>query len=191
MRFAGPSSLWYNWVMRVKPIVFFVIVASVIVFLMLRDNTGGPIRIGQIAPDFSVKDSTGKLVHFADFRGKFVLVNFWYSDCAPCEQEMPDLQTITNTFKNRKFEILPISVDVKQDDIKEFYVKHNLTMPWYWDPGRQVYSKFHATGYPETFLIDHNGHILKKYVGQISVQIIPTIESYIREQETAEQASAR
>src|SRR5215510_1163002 len=114
--------------MRLKPVLFFLIVGGLVVFLMLRDNSGGPLRIGQVAPDFSVKDSNGNLIRFADYRGKFVVVNFWYSDCAPCEQEMPDLQTITNTFKDRKFQILPISVDIKQDDIKKFYARHNLTM---------------------------------------------------------------
>ena len=179
--------------MRLKPILFFVVVGGLAAFLVLkeaRNGSGGVINIGQMAPDFTVKDSTGKEVNLSDFRGKFVLLNFWATWCGPCAKEMPDLELMTNAFKERKFQMMAISVDVSEGDVEKFYKDRKLTLPWYADPGRKVASKYSVGKFPETFLIDRNGHVVKHYPGPVNAQIISQVEGYLREQETAEQASS-
>jgi peroxiredoxin len=179
--------------MRLKPILFFVIVGSLAAYIIvhqIHEGDGGVIRIGQKAPDVVLTDISGKHVNLSDYRGKLVFLNFWASWCAPCEKEMPDLQTLHNTFKDRAFQMLTVSVDVSPDAAVKFYNGHNLTMPWFSDPGRIIADKYKVNVYPETFIIDRNGHIIRHYPGPITTQTIQQIEGYMRDQEQ-DQISAR
>src|SRR5215471_6191307 len=100
--------------MRLKPILFFLIVGGFAAYVAIRQyqyGDGGVIRIGQVAPDFTVKDLNGKTVQLSDYRGKLVFLNFWASWCEPCASEMPDLEIFNKAFKDRKFQMLTFSVD--------------------------------------------------------------------------------
>src|ERR1051326_1320642 len=146
---------------RLKDIVFFLVVGSLAGYFVYKEVTRvgepGIINVGQLAPDFSIKDQNGHPVKLSDYRGKLVFLNFWASWCAPCEKEMPDLEFLQKTFKNRKFQMLTMSVDVNTDDAVKFYNNHKLTMPWFPDPGRTVADKYKVQVYPETFIIDRGG----------------------------------
>src|SRR5262245_54043462 len=98
--------------MRLKPILFFLVVGGVVAFLILRQSQrggGDNIVIGQIAPDFAIKDQGGKEIRLTDYRGKLVFLNFWASWCLPCDKEMPDLELMHKTLKDRKFQMLAVS----------------------------------------------------------------------------------
>jgi peroxiredoxin len=171
--------------MRLKPILFFLVVggfASYVAVRQYQQGDGGVLRIGQIAPDFAIKDSSGKEVKLTDYRGKLVFLNFWASWCGPCEQEMPDLEFLQKTFKDRKFQMLTVSVDVQPEEALKFYKRLNLSMPWFPDPGRSVANKYKVQVYPETFIIDRGGHIIKHYPGPINTQIMAQLDAYIGDQ---------
>ena len=67
--------------------------------------------VGKEAPDFSMPDITGKEVKLSSFRGKYVLVDFWASWCAPCRQENPNLVKAYQQFKDKNFTVLGVSLD--------------------------------------------------------------------------------
>lgn len=67
--------------------------------------------VGAIAPDFTQKDTSGNLVSTASFRGKYLLVDFWASWCAPCRQENPNLVKAYAKYQAKGFEILGVSLD--------------------------------------------------------------------------------
>jgi len=170
--------------MRLKPILFFLAVGGLAVYVaahQYQNGDGGVIRIGQMAPDFTVHSVDGKTANLSDYRGKLVFLNFWASWCEPCASEMPDLEVLNKTYKNRNFQMLTFSVDTDQDAAIKFYKKFNLTMPWFPDPGQQVAGKYKVSGFPETFLIDQNGHIVKHYIGAINTQIMAQLDTYIGE----------
>ncbi len=175
--------------MRLKPILFFLVVGGLSTFLIVRqakEGQPGVINIGQEAPDFSIKNLAGKEIHLSDYRGKLVFLNFWASWCGPCIEEMPELETMNKAFKDRKFQMLAVSTDVEPENARKFYDDAHFTMGWFSDPGRRVAEKYHVSVYPETFIIDANGHVIKHYPGPVNTQVMAQIEGYIRNQEAAE-----
>src|SRR5258707_137097 len=70
-----------------------------------------PEKDRKLAPDFSLKDVTGKTVKLSDYRGKVVLLNFWATWCGPCKIEIPWFIDFQQQFKDRDFAILGISMD--------------------------------------------------------------------------------
>lgn len=74
------------------------------------------IKIGDIAEDFQLPDLNGNLVGLNDFKGKFVLLEFWSSGCGPCRNENKNLLTNFKKYKNRGFEIISITADVNKNN---------------------------------------------------------------------------
>ncbi len=70
---------------------------------------------GQPAPLFSMADSDGKMINLADFRGKYVLIDFWASWCGPCRKENPNVVNAYRKYHDKGFEILGVSLDTKKD----------------------------------------------------------------------------
>jgi peroxiredoxin len=184
--------------MRLKPIIFFVLVASVAGYFVYEEATrqgpGGLVNVGDIAPDFELKDGNGKLVKLSDYRGKLVFLNFWYTDCVPCIQEMPEMELMHNLFKDRNFQMLAVSVDANWSSVEEFYQKHNLTLLSLSDPGHNISGMYKVFKFPETFIIDASGRVLKHYVGPerwTNPAVMAQIESMIPTATSVPQTSGR
>ena len=118
---------------------------------------GGPLRPGQVAPDFELADAAGKKWSLSSLRGKPVLLHFWASWCAPCVTEMPSVESLSRRLGDR-VTVLTVSVDESWDDVKRFFPRGtNLTVLL--DSGEQVIGRFGTEKFPETFLIDSEGRL--------------------------------
>jgi len=181
---------------RVKAIIFFLVVGSLASYFVYKEATRkgepGVINIGQQAPVFSIKDQQGRLVKLSDYRGKVVFLNFWATWCQPCVQEMPEMETLYHAFKDRKFQMLAVSVDNDWSEVNDFYKERNLTLPAFLDPGHQVANLYKVPRFPETFLIDANGYVVKHTWVEhwADPRIMAKVEDLIRQADT-DQASAR
>lgn len=81
------------------------------------------------APAFSIIDINGKEIELKNYRGKYVLLDFWASWCGPCRREMPNVVKLYDKFKGDKFEIIGISLDIDEAKWKNAIAKMNMTWP--------------------------------------------------------------
>jgi cytochrome c biogenesis protein CcmG, thiol:disulfide interchange protein DsbE len=128
---------------------------------------GGSPLIGKAAPAVAGPDITGRQVSLSDFRGRYVLVNFFATWCVPCQREQPDLVQFSQRHATTG-DVVLLGI-IYQDDpalVAKFFAKQGGG----WPVIRADRAKldFGTTGVPETFLIDPNGIVLKRVTGQVS-----------------------
>ncbi len=121
-----------------------------------------PNQVGKVAPDFTVSDGTNT-VHLASYRGKIVVLNFWASWCGPCIQETPGLEALHHDRPD--LQILGVSVDEDADDYKSFLDRHHVDLTTVRDPKQTAAKLYHTDGWPETYIIDRDGIIRRKIIG--------------------------
>lgn len=113
--------------------------------------------------DFTLADIDGKVWTLKALRGKTVLVNFWATWCPPCRKEMPDLEQLSQEFKDRGLVILAIS-DEEPDKVKLFVAEHKYSYPVLLDPGRKVNDLFEIGGIPKSFVYNSVGHLVAQAI---------------------------
>jgi RNA polymerase sigma factor (sigma-70 family) len=123
-----------------------------------------PLQRGDTAPDFAVTTVDGKDLRFADFKGRFVLLDFWATWCAPCVAEIPNLKTIHDTFAtDRRFAMLSLSLDERPAELRALLKSEKISWPQaFIGPDSSVAAAYDATAIPATFLIGPDGRILAK-----------------------------
>ncbi|HEY9261073.1 TlpA disulfide reductase family protein [Chitinophaga sp.] len=121
--------------------------------------------VGRKVNDFTLPDEKDQSLAFNQFKGKYVLIDFWASWCGPCRQSFPHMREVYQQYKDQNFEIYSISIDKsKADWLKAVGVENN---PWKQalDNINIAGKGFAITGVPTTYLISPEGTILLKEVG--------------------------
>ncbi len=137
----------------------------VVKYYLPQFNPESGISVGHKIPAFNVKNlDTGQEITNETLKGKYVLLDFWATWCAPCVSEMPNLHQAYEKFKDRNFTILSFSFDRKIEDVKKFR-KGQWKMPWlnaFLDKTirDKIAQAFEVSGIPKPILIDPEGKII-------------------------------
>jgi cytochrome c biogenesis protein CcmG, thiol:disulfide interchange protein DsbE len=142
------------------------------------------LSLGDPAPDKELSRlGTPGSGEIADYRGKWVLVNFWASWCAPCKTEAPALESFQRAHAADDFTVLGINLDDTTGDALEFVKRYGLTYPQLREgDGADRRDAYGMTGFPESFLIDPRGHVALIRRGPVDEQylqenVLPIIDS--------------
>jgi len=138
------------------------------------------LRTGQTAPAFSLSDINGKTWRFPeDLKGKVVAIRFWADWCKSCAEEMPVIEKVYDKYKDKGLVILAINIGQEKDPVVKFVNGITITYPVLLDPGAVVTKRFGVTGLPITFIIDGDGIIRQKILGEAGQTVF---EEFVREQ---------
>ena len=125
-----------------------------------------PPKIGTNAPDFTVQDAQTK-VTLSQYRGQVVVLNFWATWCAPCVEEIPSLVEMQRRMKDKGVTVLAVSVDVDGGAYRKFVKDHNVNLLTVRDPDQKSPALYGTHLYPETYVIDRNGVMRRKFIGAV------------------------
>jgi cytochrome c biogenesis protein CcmG/thiol:disulfide interchange protein DsbE len=130
----------------------------VLLFFGLRRTQQGPVKIGRVAPDFTLTTFDGHEIRLSEQKGKVVVLNFWASWCKPCEREAADLETAWRYYQPGG-DVVFLGVDWTDTEKKaeQYLTKFGITYPNGPDLGTRISQAYRTTGVPETYIIDRDG----------------------------------
>jgi cytochrome c biogenesis protein CcmG/thiol:disulfide interchange protein DsbE len=126
----------------------------------LASKSSGSLEVGEPIPDAELpRLAGGGTGSIADYRGQWVLVNFWASWCDPCRTESPALQRFHERHREDGFTVLGINQSDLSEDALEFVEEYELSYPQLRDGEGERADEFGMTGLPESFLVDPAGEV--------------------------------
>jgi thiol-disulfide isomerase/thioredoxin len=96
-----------------------------------------------------------------------VVLNFWATWCAPCVQELPSLVEMQRRLKSKGVTVIAISVDVDEKAYQRFVTDHYVNLLTVRDPGGKTSARYGTFKFPETYIIDGNGVLQRKFLGAV------------------------
>lgn len=141
-------------------------------FYTAWSNDHSPVQVGQKAPDFSLTTLTGEQVRLSDYEGKGVFINFWASWCAPCKEEMPDMEKQYQQMKDEGIEILAINFAQAEVVVSSFVNQMGLSFPILLDTDKAVSDRYGINPLPSSFFIDKDGIVVAKQEWMLTEQEI-------------------
>jgi len=118
------------------------------------------------APDFSLKDANGQTVKLSDYKGKVILLDFWATWCGPCKIEIPWFIEFEQTYKDKGFSVIGVSMDEEGWTVVKPYIqqrKVNYRVLLGTEQVGQLYGGVDSL--PTTYLIDRSGRIAAVHIG--------------------------
>jgi cytochrome c biogenesis protein CcmG, thiol:disulfide interchange protein DsbE len=143
-------------------------IPTLILILLLTACYSGsrPARIGTFAPDFTVQDADRK-ISLHDYRGQIVVLNFWATWCPPCIEEMPSLLQLNQRFKSKGVVVLAVSTDDDDTAYHQFLKDHHVDLLTVRDDGKKSNTLYGTFKFPETYIIDRQGIVRRKFIGAV------------------------
>ena len=135
---------------------------------------GGRATVGAMAPDFHTQTIDGAPVRLSQYRGKPVLLNFWATWCAPCQDEMPLIQRASDIGQAPGLVVLAVNYQqTNASSIKAFLAKVHAHFPAVYDPAGQIAAEYGVTvGLPVSVFIDRSGRVSYIQLGQMTNDIL-------------------
>ena len=152
------------------------LLTAVLVFVIYSGIHERVVNAGDSAPSFTIKADNGKTVTLPNFGGKLLVLNFWATWCPPCVQETPSLSNFAAEYAPKGVVVLAVSVDRDPQAYSAFLRKYQPAFL----TAREgdLHSDYGTFMYPETYIIDPNGRVLKK-IAEAADWNSPDVRQYI------------
>jgi cytochrome c biogenesis protein CcmG/thiol:disulfide interchange protein DsbE len=150
-----------------------VVVGVLVAVLATRDSsseqaTQSPL-LGKVAPAVEGMTLDGEQVSLADFRGRWVALNFFASWCVPCLEEHPELLAFDAAHREEgDAALVGVTFDDAADDARAFFEERGGDWPVIDDPENSIGVAFGVAQVPETFVISPDGIVVQRYAGRVS-----------------------
>ncbi len=138
-------------------------------------------EVGGVAPEITLMSNENKLVKLSDFKGKYVLLDFWATWCRPCIAEIPNLKNIHAGYAGDDFEIISVCIDraTFKENWKKIIDQYQMSWPQLFDETGTVANDFGITHFPTILLLNKEGEIIAKNIRgeEIGVKVAEAIKS--------------
>jgi cytochrome c biogenesis protein CcmG/thiol:disulfide interchange protein DsbE len=152
-----------------------ILLLGLLAFVTLQTNRPAAISVAlargetPAAPEFTLpRLDTGELLNLQSLRGNVVVINFWASWCLPCRDEAPAIEETWHRFRDKGVVVLGVNVQDLVPEAQKFIRDTGATFPNVRDRDNSVYRAYGLTGVPETFFIDRDGRIVRKFPGVVT-----------------------
>lgn len=169
-------SLMHQSNMAIKPMEFGPgrLRGGVLVFLLACSLSGH-------AADFSLIDITGRTHRLSDYRGKWVLVNFWATWCPPCLDEIPELISLHNAHRNNDLSVIGVAMDSgSSKKVAEFAMAHGISYPMVMGDSKVTAQLGAIEVLPVSYLYNPKGELVSDQAGEVTRA---SIEAYIKKKQ--------
>jgi peroxiredoxin len=140
--------------------------------------------LGQNAPNFALKATSGANFRLSEYRGDVVLVAFWSSACGQCSQQLVALSRLVDTYRSAGLGALAVNVEDKQSSAVEYAFAHPVSFPVLLDPEKDVARRYRVDNLPMLMLVDRAGVIRfvhRNYVSGSDALYIDQIKTLLDE----------
>jgi peroxiredoxin len=131
----------------------------------LPSNDTRPVEVGTRAPDFKLTSLDGPDISLSSQRGNVVILNFWATWCGPCRAEMPTLEKVGQTYRDRGLRVIGVDVQESPDKVRDFLPEVGVTFPIVFDSDTALARRYRAGGLPASFIIDREGTVREIKLG--------------------------
>jgi len=133
--------------------------------------------------DFNLPLLDGTKISLSQYKGKVVFLNFWATWCGPCRSEMPSMEAVYQSLKDKGLEILAVNLGDSKNEVSTFMNQNKLNFPAVLDEKNTTGSSYNVRAIPTTYIIDKRGLIVARIIGSINwntPKIISALETVLQ-----------
>jgi thiol-disulfide isomerase/thioredoxin len=137
------------------------------------------LQVGEVAPDWTLNDSTGKPRTLSEYRGKVVVMDFWATWCGPCKEVMPRMQKLYQKYQDRDVVVFGVNA-WEQKDAAAFMQQQRFAYSLLLK-GEQIAESYRVTILPSVYIVGVNGRVIYSHVGVDHKDLGELIEKQLKE----------